>query len=221
VGAFAIIPAAPVLLDDIDHIEDPHTAHLRTCIREVLGGQTAWTLPITALPPVIGLGGWGIDRGLDTRTGRFLTGPDWVDAVENLTETERTIAEAADPAIIVALLHAHAAGVDVGPLGFSENLLLPIDFSGASAADAPLAPVVGAADFDADVVKALTREPNIDLSVLTELCGGDEAVHANLSVLKDGIGHLGERDAQLSTLDIVFDERVHDVRSVCGTGTWA
>ena len=220
-GAFTIIPAAPVLLEDIDRIEDAHTAHLRTLIRGVLGSQTTLALPIPDLPPVVGLGGWGIDRGLDLRTGRFLVGPDFVDAVERLTESERTIAEAADPAVIVAILHAHDAGVDVGPLGSSENLLLPIDLSGASAPDAPLAPVEGAAAFDEDVVKALATEPSIDLSTLARLCDGDEAVHASLSVLKDGIGHLGEQGAELSALEVVFDERVHDVRSVCGTGTWA
>src|SRR5699024_7837828 len=87
-GSYAIIPAAPVLLDDVDLIETAQTAELRATIRTALQTQPSWALPVDTLPPVAGLGGWGIDRGIDTRSGRLLTGSHWVDAVESLTEGE-------------------------------------------------------------------------------------------------------------------------------------
>lgn len=219
-SGFAIIPAAPVLLDDIDRTETVRTAGLRAKIREILGTHSNWALPIDTLPPVAGLGGWGIDRGLDLRTGRLHTGGAWVELVESLTETERSLAEAVDSAIIVALLHAHATGVEVGALGSSANLLLPVDLSGAAAEEAPLAPVDGAAEFDTAVVAALTAGATIEAAAVVDLCAQGESMHANLSVLEAGIQHLIEQGAEISSVDVRFDERVHEVRSLCGTGSW-
>src|SRR5699024_8425252 len=108
-GSYAIIPAAPVLLDDVDLIETRQTAELRATIRATLRTRPSWALPVESLPPVAGLGGWGIDRGIDTVSGRMLTGSHWVEAVESLTDADRAAAEAVDPAVIVALLHAHSA----------------------------------------------------------------------------------------------------------------
>lgn len=219
-GAFAVIPAAPVLLENIDHSETTRMVELRTAFHNTVRSQSDWALPIETLPPVAGLGGWGIDRGVDTRTGRFLAGSDWVDTVASLTTDERRLAEAADPAIIVAILHAHAADVGIGPLGSSENLLLPIDLSGAATEDAPLAPIDGAEDFDRAVVETLTSGPTIDTARLVEICVRAETMAANLSVLAAGIRHLVDRGARVSTLEPVIDERVHEVRSLCGTGSW-
>ncbi|UVI34804.1 hypothetical protein [Brevibacterium spongiae] len=222
-GRFAIIPAAPVLLDDIDRSESDRIGRLRATIHGVLRAQDSWALPVESLPPVAGLGGWGIDRGLDTRNGRLLAGTDWVQTVESLTDTERDLAEAADSAIIVALLHAHAAGVTVGPVGSSANLLVPIDLSGASAADAPLAPVDGAADFDSEVVSALTATPGdfaMDTDALLNLCARAESMHANLSVLAAGVRLLVDQGARMGGVELDFDERIHEVRSLCGTGSW-
>ncbi|SMX93204.1 hypothetical protein BI49514_02561 [Brevibacterium iodinum ATCC 49514] len=226
-GAFAIIPAAPVLLENIDHTEAARMAELRTVISDLLRTQTTWSLPVNALPPLAGLGGWGIDRGFDTRTGQLITGDDWITAVASLTEDERELAEAADPAVIVALLHAHAAGVEVGPLGTSENLLLPIDLSAAAAESAPLAPIGGAAGFDAEIVESLTSGgaaqsgSTIDISRLSDLCSRAAGVHANLTMLDNGLRHISEQGASLTSPEITVDERVHDVRSLCGIGTWA
>ncbi|MGO0604844.1 hypothetical protein [Brevibacterium linens] len=220
-GAFAIIPAAPVLLENIDRSETARMVELRTVIRDTVRTQTHWALPIETLPPVAGLGGWGIDRGVDTRTGRLLSGTDWVEAVDTLTTDERGLAEAADSAVIVALLHAHAAGVEVGPLGTSENLLLPIDLSGAAADDAPLAPIDGAADFDDAVVETLTSGPTLDTASLVDLCEQAESMAASLSVLAAGIRHVVDYGARVSALEPVIDERVHHVRTLCGTGSWA
>ena len=219
-GAFAIIPAAPVLLEKIDRSEATRMVELRTAIRDTLRTQTRWALPIETLPPVAGLGGWGIDRGVDTRTGRLLCGPDWVETVGALTVEARRVAEAADPAIIVAILHAHAAGVDIGPLGSSENLLLPIDLSGAATEDAPLAPIDGAAEFDAAVVETLTSGATMDTERLLEHCERAETVAANLSGLAAGIRYTVDRGARVSTLVPAVDESVHEVRTLCGTGTW-
>lgn len=219
-GAFAIIPAAPVLLENIDRSETARMAELRTAIRDTVRTRTDWALPIETLPPVAGLGGWGIDRGVDTRTGRLLSGSDWVDTVDTLTTDERRLAEATDPAVIVAILHAHAAGVDIGPLGSSENLLLPIDLSGAATEDAPLAPIDGAAEFDRAVSETLTSGTSIDTERLLDLCGQSEAMAANLGVLAAGFCHAVDQGARVSTLEPVIDERVHEVRTLCGTGLW-
>lgn len=219
-GAFAITPAAPVLLENIDRSETARMVELRTVVRDTLRTQTDWALPIETLPPVAGLGGWGIDRGVDTRTGQYLSGTEWVDTVEGLTTDERRLAEAADPAILVAILHAHAIGIDLGPLGSSENLLLPIDLSGAATEDAPLAPLDGAAEFDRAVVETLTSGTKLDIGSLLDLCDQAEAMAANLSVLAAGVRHAVDQGARVSTLELVVDERVHEVRSVCGTGLW-
>lgn len=219
-GAFAIIPAAPVLLENIDRSETARMVELRTAIHDTLRTQTHWALPIETLPPVAGLGGWGIDRGVDTRTGQSLSGAEWADTVEGLTADERGLAEAADPAILVAILHVHAIGIDIGPLGSSENLLLPIDLSGAAAEDAPLAPLDGAAEFDRAVVETLTSGTTLDIGSLLDLCDQAEAMAANLSVLAAGIRHAVDQGARVSALEPVVDERVHEVRSVCGTGFW-
>lgn len=220
-GAFAIIPAAPVLLDDIDLSETARTVDLRTAIRETLRTQTGWALPIETLPPVAGLGGWGIDRGVDTRTGQLLSGNEWVETVEVLTSEERQFAEAADSAVIVAILHAHAADVEIGPLGSSENLLLPIDLSGAATEDAPLAPIDGAAEFDTAVIETLTFGTTMETKRLLELCDHAETVAAGLSVLAAGIRHIVDQGARVSTLQPVVDESVHEVHTLCGTGQWA
>jgi hypothetical protein len=244
-GTCALIPAAPVLLDDIDRSEPPRIAQLRESIRQVLRTEDSWALPVETLPPVAGLGGWGIDRGIDMETGRLLTGEEWVGAVESLTPEERRIAEAADPAVIIALLHAYAAEVAVGPIGSSENLLLPLDLSGAATDDAPLAPVDGAAEYDAALVEALTAagpsvlysgnaaRPRSDRSLPTtsdpvaaidtvrvlDLCSQAHTVHADLTVVEAGIRNLTSANARLSPFDLVFDEPVHEVRSICGTST--
>ena len=219
-GAFAIIPAAPVLLDDVDLIETARTAELRATIRSALRTQPSWALPVQTLPPVVGLGGWGIDRGIDIVSGRMLTGNHWVETVESLTDAERAAAEALDPAVIVGVLHAHSADVEVGPLGSSPNLLLPIDLSAAVTDNAPLAPVDGAADFDAAVVTALTGTAEIDTDRLLDLCAGAEAVHADLTSLETGIRHIVARGGTVSAPVLSVDERVHEVRCLCGTGTW-
>jgi hypothetical protein len=224
-GSYAIIPAAPVLLDDVDFIETAQAAELRATIRATLRTQPSWALPVETLPPVAGLGGWGIDRGIDTVSGRLLTGSHWVEAVESLTDADRAAAEAVDPAVIIALLHAHSADVEVGPLGSSPNLLLPIDLSAAVTDNAPLAPVDGAADFDAAVVTALTGTAGDRCRQgVRPLCPSlPRQSTPNLAeICEVGLRHiLAARRNHVGTVNLSVDEHVHEVRSLCAAGAWA
>src|SRR5699024_12726966 len=102
----------------------------------------------------------------------------------------------------------------------SPNLLWPIVRSAAVADNAPLAPVDGAADFDAAVVTALTGTAESDTDRLMALCASAETVHADLTSLRAGIRHIVARGGTISAPELSVDERVHEVRCLCGTGTW-
>ncbi|RBP67851.1 hypothetical protein DFO66_10171 [Brevibacterium sanguinis] len=213
---FALIPASPVLLDGVDRLETPRLAGLRASIEDVLRTSPRWSLPVADLPPLAGLGGYGIDRGIDTRSGELLVGDDWIEAVGDLGDDERAAAESAHPGIGITLLHAHAAGVSVGALADSGDLIIPLDLSAAAGEDSPLAPVPGATAFDAAVIEALGAA---DVPALLDLIAGAADVHADLTLLHAALNHLGERPDRVFDLEkIVFDEDVHDVRSLCGTG---
>lgn len=216
-GSFAIIPAAPVLLHDIDRSETSRTAELRSAIEDVLRRRPDWALPIEALPPVAGLGGLGIDRGIEARTGLRLDGQAWVEAVNALSAADRETSEKAHPGVAVAYLHADAAGVRLGPLGSSENLLIPIDLSVAASEDAPLAPVPGAAEAEEELIAALRAgDPR---GVLQAAATGHE-VHADLTLLESAARQLLESDTDFGGFDVVFDVDLHEVRSLCAAGTY-
>ncbi|NJC56960.1 hypothetical protein [Brevibacterium marinum] len=169
------------------------------------------------LPPLAGLGGWGIDRGIDARTGELLEGEDWVRAVGELAPADRAACESAHPAIAVGLLHAHAAGVQIRPSGSSDDLLIPIDLSAASAENSPLAPVPGAAAVDGQLVRGITTGDAADVGVAIAAA---EDVHADLELLDAAAGLMMAREPSAYAFRTVFDERVHEVRSLCGTGTY-
>ena len=211
-ASFAVVPAAPVLLPGIDELETERITSLRNDIETVLSSHEQWALPVDALPVLAGLGGWGIDRGIDTRTGHLLTGEAWVGAVDALTDEERGSCETAHPAIGVVLLHAHAAAVRIGPFGTSEHLLVPIDLSAAASEDAPLAPVDGAREFDESVVHALKVG---DTTTLSRAAAKAPNVHADLALLEAALPHLGTGSWAFET---AFDDTVHEVRSLCGRG---
>ncbi len=101
-GRLALIPAAPVLLPDIDASEAASAVRVRTAITDLLSTADLWALPVDAPPAVLGLGGFGIDRGLDTRTGQRLDGDDWVNAVSGLAEDDRDTCTTAHPGLAVA-----------------------------------------------------------------------------------------------------------------------
>lgn len=212
-ASFAVIPAAPVLLPGIDGLESETIGSLRAEMETVLGSHDVWALPVDELPVLAGLGGWGIDRGIDTRSGDLLTGDVWVRAVEALTPEDRAVCEAAHPAIGVSMLHVHAAGVRLGALGSSENLLIPIDLSAAAGETSPLAPVDGARGFDATVVAALQSG---DSTTLRLAASEAENFHADLALLEAALPHLETEPWDFGT---VFDETVHEVRSLCGAGS--
>lgn len=208
-GRVALIPAAPVLLPDVDLSESESTAEVRAEIREMLTTADHWALPVETLPVLLGLGGFGIDRGIDTRTGERLDGEDWVRAVAGLDTPAREHCALAHPGLSAAALHAHAAGVSIGPIDSGTDVLVPIDLSAAATADAPLAPVDGAQEFDAGVVAAIRDGDIRALRAAVDAAGG---VHADLALL----------DAALDTLAaapiasrIVLDVGIHDVRTVC------
>ncbi|WP_193071939.1 hypothetical protein [Brevibacterium sp. FME37] len=214
---FAIIPAAPILLDGVDLAESAQIGPLRTVIESILQTKTKWALPVRELPPVAGLGGLGIDRGIDTRTNELLEGEEWVETVSALNPAERAASESAHPAIAVALLHAHSCGVRIGTLGSTDDLMIPIDLSVAASGNAPLAPVPGAAEADARVVHALTAG-DVDAVVAATSAGAD--VHADLDLLDAATAHMLLREGTDYSFSTVFDENVHEVRSLCGTGTY-
>ena len=222
-ASFAIIPAAPIFLAEVNLAESARIRDLRASIESSLSAHARWALPVNALPPLAGLGGLGIDRGIDTRTGERLDGDEWVRAVSALDAVDRAACESTHPAAGVALLHAHAAGVQVGPLGSSDNLLIPIDLSVAASADAPLAPVPGAAEADEQLVHALTVG---DAETMDAVIAVADDIHADLELLDAAAARMKAQEADncsfTSAFDFatVFDETVHEVRSLCATGTY-
>lgn len=215
--SFAIIPAAPILLAGVDLAETAAIAQLRTAIESCLLTDTSWALPVSELPPVAGLGGLGIDRGIDTRTNELLEGEDWVQAVSVLSPATRAACESAHPAIAVALLHGHASGVRIGPLGCSDDLLIPIDLSVAASENAPLAPVPGALEADDRIVRSLQAG---DVEAVAGAITAATDVHADLDLLEAAAAHMLAQEGSDYSFNSVFDESVHQVRSLCGTGTY-
>ncbi|MCM1014279.1 MULTISPECIES: hypothetical protein [Brevibacterium] len=209
-GRLALIPSAPVLLPDVDLSETESVAEVRAGIRATLTSADRWALPVDMLPTLLGLGGFGIDRGIDTRTGKRLDGADWVEAATELDEAEREHCVTAHPGLSVASLHAHDAGVTIGPLGSSDDILIPIDLSAAASADSPLAPVAGAREFDTAVVDAVRAG---DLERLRDLVGKAAAVHADLDLLGRALGTTTTTSRHRTT--IIVDTTVHDVRTLC------
>lgn len=215
--SFAIIPAAPILLAGVDLAETANVARLRAWIESSLMCRPAWALPVRELPPLAGLGGLGIDLGIDIRTNELLEGEDWLQAVFELSPALRAACESAHPGIAVALLHAHSVGVRVGPLGSTDDLLVPIDLSVAASENAPLAPVPGAAEVDERIVRSLTVGGA--RTVASAISAADD-VHADLDLLAAAAAHMLDQESSDYSFDTVFDDYVHEVRSLCGTGTY-
>lgn len=215
--AFAIIPAAPILLNGVNLSESAQIGQLRTDIESCLQTKTLWSLPVSELPPVAGLGGLGIDRGIDTRTNELLEGEDWVQTVSKLNPADRAASESAHPAIAAALLHAHTCGVRIGPLGSTDDLLVPIDLSVAASENAPLAPVSGAVQADDRIIHSLNVG---DVDEIVAAIATATRVHADLDLLEAAAEHMQVHRASDYSFRTVFDESVHEVRSLCGTGTY-
>lgn len=229
---FAVIPAAPILLEGVDLQETAEVAGLRGKIRSLLGTADEWALPVSELPPMAGIGGYGIDRGIDLRTNALLEGEDWRLAVLSLSSADREECVNAHPAIGIAALHAHAAGSRLKPaepIEATSHLLIPIDLSAAATPDAPLAPVPGALDFDAQVLACL-RSGNIDQ--LSACLTRAEDFRADLSLLGAALEFMsndpstawpvtgGGANGPVATWVEEFDTSIHEVRSICGYGEY-
>lgn len=192
-----IVPAAPYwALCAAGAASPPAEAAHRRRIRAAFARPAV--LPVPALPPVAGLGAFGIDAGVDLRTGQRLTGREWEHRCAQLTGDERSAALAAHPAVgVAALLAARSGGAlrpwpvsasparpggapQTHPGGAPDHLVLPIDLSAASTADGPLAAVPGAEEFDAAVLAALARR---DAAGLRRCAAQAERFAADLTLL--------------------------------------
>src|SRR5690606_22853274 len=64
-----IVPGTPLLVPGVDRREPPELAHLRDRIADLLRESDTWVVPLaaTAVPPLLSLGGLGIDAGARVR----------------------------------------------------------------------------------------------------------------------------------------------------------
>lgn len=154
----AVVPAAPVYTTGVTRTRTPAEDTLRqamlTAIAWAAGDSTE--LGIDADTPLVGLGPYGIDRGVDMRTGQLLTGSAWQDAVVELTDeaARQAVHDACARAGSAALL-AVEAGLTPVPLDRAQAALITFDFSATSTPDGPLAPVEGAAEHDRALMEAI------------------------------------------------------------------
>lgn len=176
-----IVPGTPLLLPGVDRLEPEPLTHLRECVTAHLAGSDSWVVPLasTAVPPLLSLGGLGIDAGARVRISRecgrvgpaeLVTGPALTEAVASLDTADAEHAASTSTAAVVATLLAASAGAEVHLHAMGTGaaapaheidcsagpLLLPIDFSAAAHPDAPLAPRDGADAFDERLEQALT-----------------------------------------------------------------
>lgn len=175
-----IVPGTPLLVPGVDRREPPELTHLRDRIADLLRESDTWVVPLaaTAVPPLLSLGGLGIDAGARVRMspgcGRvgpaeLVTGTALAEAVDGLDTGGAEQAAGTSTGVVVGALLAAAAGADVHlhPCGGESGtpphpdrpagpLLVPVDFSAAAHPDAPLAPREGADAFDERLEQALT-----------------------------------------------------------------
>ena len=154
----AVVPAAPVYTAGVTRTRTPAEAALRqamlTAIAWAAGESTE--IGIDADTPLVGLGPYGIDRGVDMSTGQLLTGNAWQAAVAELPDeaARQAVQDACARAGSAALL-AVEAGLTPVPLDRAQAVLITFDFSATSTPDGPLAPVEGAAEHDRALMEAI------------------------------------------------------------------
>lgn len=176
------------------------------------------TLPVRTLPPVAGLGSFGIDVGVDLRRGdgdaapavitasrgacapeasappHILRGPAWRALTSHLSEQERQASTAAHPAIGVCALHAATRGTQLRawtPGEHPQHLVIPIDTSAAVSDVSPLAPIPGACDFDSTLVAAMQAW---DIMTLAEASARASHFAADLSLFDATRGLMNEEE---------------------------
>ena len=154
----AVVPAAPVYTAGVTRARTPAEDTLRqamlTAIAWAAGESTE--IGIDADTPLVGLGPYGIDRGVDMSTGQLLTGSAWQAAVAELADdaSRQAVQDACARAGSAALL-AVEAGLTPVPLDRVQAALITFDFSATSTPDGPLAPVEGAAEHDRALMEAI------------------------------------------------------------------
>ena len=154
----AVVPAAPVYTAGVTRTRTPAEDTLRqtmlTAIAWAAGESTE--IGIDADTPLVGLGPYGIDRGVDMRTGQLLTGSAWQAAVAELADeaARQAVHDACARAGSAALL-AVEAGLTPVPLDRVQAALITFDFSATSTPDGPLAPVEGAPEHDRALMEAI------------------------------------------------------------------
>lgn len=154
----AVVPAAPVYTAGVTRTRTPAEDTLRqtmlTAIAWAAGDNTE--IGIDADTPLVGLGPYGIDRGVDMRTGQLLTGSAWQAAVAELPDeaARQAVQDACAQAGSAALLAVEAELTPV-PLDRAQAALITFDFSATSTPDGPLAPVEGAAEHDRALMEAI------------------------------------------------------------------
>ena len=154
----AVVPAAPVYTAGVTRTRTPAEDTLRqamlTAIAWAAGESTE--IGIDADTPLVGLGPYGIDRGVDMRTGQLLTGSAWQAAVAELPDeaARQAVQDACARAGSAALLAVEAELTPV-PLDRAQAALITFDFSATSTPDGPLAPVEGAAEHDRALMEAI------------------------------------------------------------------
>lgn len=154
----AVVPAAPVYTAGVTRTRTPAEDTLRqamlTAIAWAAGESTE--IGIDAGTPLVGLGPYGIDRGVDMSTGQLLTGNAWQVAVAELPDeaARQAVQDACARAGSAALL-AVEAGLTPVPLDRAQAALITFDFSATSTPDGPLAPVEGAPEHDRALMEAI------------------------------------------------------------------
>lgn len=154
----AVVPAAPVYTAGVTRTRTPAEDTLRqamlTAIAWAAGESTE--IGIDADTPLVGLGPYGIDRGVDMSTGQLLTGNAWQVAVAELPDeaARQAVQDACARAGSAALL-AVEAGLTPVPLDRAQAALITFDFSATSTPDGPLAPVEGAPEHDRALMEAI------------------------------------------------------------------
>lgn len=152
----AVVPAAPVYTAGVTRTRTPEEATLREAMLKAVAwaADGADTIGIDADTPIVGLGPYGIDRGVDMGTGELITGSDWqraAAAVSDRAAVQRACIRAGSAALL-----AVEAGLKPVPLDSAQAGLITFDFSATSTPDGPLAPVEGAQDHDRAIMEALS-----------------------------------------------------------------
>ena len=156
----AVVPAAPVYTTGVTRTRTPAEDTLRqamlTAIAWAAGESTE--IGIDADTPLVGLGPYGIDRGVDMSTGQLLTGNAWQVAVAELPdEAAQQAVQDACARVGSAALLAVEAGLTPVPLDRVQAALITFDFSATSTPDGPLAPVEGAPEHDRALMDGQTQ----------------------------------------------------------------